>query len=180
MISSLFSSLKRYAVIRSLAFILLGIATLIDPYGVFKILVYIIAGYNLVLGIINLIDGLRNKQMTGFNFKIPIAIFYLLFSVFIFKFADPLFSMITIFLGILIMISGLSKITQAFNLKKFVNVPWISVLLYGILLFIAGLVILRNPFATKLVFYQFIGILLLFTGISELITYFRLKKYDIS
>ncbi|MGX7014244.1 HdeD family acid-resistance protein [Vagococcus silagei] len=178
MISSVFNTFKKFAIIRSIAFISLGIATLLNPFGVFNLLVYIIAGYNFVLGIISLVEALRIKTQ-GPNLKLIGAVCYLGFALFIFLFANTLVSMLAVFIGIIVLVSGIYKISQAINLKSYVNVPWIPILIYGIILVIVGLVICFKPFETKLIFYNFIGFLLLFSGVSELITYFRLRKFDL-
>lgn len=176
--TSIFKSMQRYALLRSIAFILLGIATLLEPLQVFNLLVYIIAIYNAILGIFNLIDALRNKENRSV-FQLPLAFFYLIFALIIYLFASSILSIITIFIGILLMIGGATKISQSFNLKQYVNLPWVPMLIYGLLLVVAGGLIMFNPFATKLLLYQFFGIILLITGVSELIAYFKFRNVEI-
>lgn len=170
--TSLFKTIQQHALLRGIVYLLLGVAILLNPGYVFSVFVYLIAGYNAVLGIISLISGKKNQQSS----QTRIAIFYFVMALIIFLFAKPLVSILPIFLGIIIVVSGGMKISQSLNIKKYVNVSYLPMLIYGVVLVIAGLFILFNPFKGVLVLFQFFGVVLVFSGISELIGYFKYKN----
>jgi uncharacterized membrane protein HdeD (DUF308 family) len=64
--TSIFKSVQKHALIRSAAYILLGIAITLDPIGVSKIILNIIIAYNVVMGIFNLLSAFKNK-VDGYN-----------------------------------------------------------------------------------------------------------------
>ncbi|MGY3766710.1 HdeD family acid-resistance protein [Vagococcus vulneris] len=173
--TSIFKTMQRYAIIRSIALIILGIITLVSPEKVFTILVYSIAIYNAVIGLTYLIGALRNNDDQS-SFQMPIAFFYLIFALIVFLFSRQLLGIFTVFIGILFMIGGAGKISQAFNMKQYVNLPWVPMLVYGLVLAGIGLLIIFYPFR---VLSTFLGIVLLIVGILELIEYFKFRNVSI-
>jgi len=171
--SSLFRSIQRHAFIRGIIYLLLGILIVLRPHKLFSIAVYLIAGYNVALGLINLVGSLKNNQ----NGQMPLTIFYFIFALIIWLFAKPIASILPIFLGILIIISGGTQISRALNLRQYVNVSYVPMLLYGIILLVAGILILLNPFSSLIIVFQFFGIVLIFSGVSEIVAAIRLKNY---
>jgi uncharacterized membrane protein HdeD (DUF308 family) len=97
--TSIFKSVQKHALIRSAAYILLGIAITLDPIGVSKIILNIIIAYNVVMGIFNLLSAFKNK-VDGYNPTTGFAIFYFVCALLIFLFAKPIVSMLPILLGI--------------------------------------------------------------------------------
>lgn len=172
--TNLFKNIQRHALIRGVIYAILGVAILFQPREFFNVLIYFIAGYNALLGAINLISALKEKQ----NTQMAAAIFYFVFALIILLFAKPLISVLPIFLGILIIIGGATRITQSMRLKEYVNVNYLPMMIYGILLVIAGVLILFNPFKTWVVLFQFFGITMIVTGISEIITFIRYRNIE--
>ncbi|MGX6970061.1 HdeD family acid-resistance protein [Vagococcus bubulae] len=171
--SSLFRSIQRHAFSRGIIYLLIGILIVLRPNQLFNMAVYLIAGYNVLLGIINLISSLKNKQ----NNQISMSIFYFIIALIIWLFAKPIASILPVFLGILIIIGGATRISRALNLRQYVNISYVPMLIYGVALLIAGIVILFKPFSSLIVLFQFFGIVLALSGISELITAIKLRNY---
>lgn len=175
--NSLFKTMHRYAIIRSIAFVLLGIALFLMPNKSFDVLVYLLVGYNFLLGLVNLVGALKNKTSNGM--QMPLVVFYFLFAIVLLLFAKPIASIFSIFLGFAIIIGGTTRATQALNLRnKYVNVSWLPMFLFGSILIIAGLVILFKPFATQLLLFRFLGFTMIVAGISELVAFIKLKQLN--
>lgn len=171
--SSLFRSIQRHAFSRGIIYLLIGILIVLRPNQLFNMAVYLIAGYNVLLGIINLISSLKNKQ----NNQISMSIFYFIIALIIWLFAKPIASILPVFLGILIIIGGATRISRALNLRQYVNISYVPMLIYGVALLIAGIIILFKPFSSLIVLFQFFGVVLALSGISELITAIKLRNY---
>lgn len=176
--TSVFKSIQKHALLRSAAYILLGIAITLDPNGVSKIILNIIVGYNVIMGIINLISGFRNK-VDGYNPSIGMAIFYFICALLIFLFAKPIVSILPVLLGLAFIIGGGIRMVQAMNLKQYVNVNWVAMLVYGIFMIGAGILLISYPFSTVMVFFRVFGVMTIISGISELIAFIRFRNYDL-
>ena len=86
--------------------------------------------------------------------------------------------MLPILLGIAFIIGGAMRLTQAFNLKQYVNVNWMPMLIYGIFMIGAGIALVAFPFSSAMMFFRFFGITLTISGISELIAFIRLRNLN--
>lgn len=176
--TSIFKSVQKHALIRSAAYILLGIAIALDPTGVSKIILNIIIAYNVVMGIFNLLSGLKNK-VDGYNPTIGFAIFYFVCALLIFLFAKPIVSMLPILLGIAFIIGGAMRLTQSLGLRnQYVNVNWLPMFVYGGFMIGAGILLVINPFSSAMMFFRFFGIILTISGISELVAFIRLRNVE--
>ncbi len=175
---SLFKSVQQHALLRSIAYILLGISITINPIGVSKIILNLIVAYNVVMGIINLISALRNKG-NGYNSYTGMTIFYFISAILILLFAKPIVSMLPILLGISFIIGGGLRTAQSFSLKQYVNVNWMPMLIYGIFMIVMGIFLVMYPFSSAMMFFRFFGVTLTISGISELIAFFRFRNYDL-
>lgn len=176
---TLIYQIKKYALLRGLVYILLGLAVVINPSVVFKVAVYAVSSYLAFMGILNLMDGVKEKRSSGgYNSGFVMGVFLLLVAVIVLIFAKGIVSILPIFLGVLIAVFGTSRIVQAFNLKQYVNVNWTLFLIYGIILVVGGLLLVFNPFRSVLLLFQLFGGILIFMGISEFLTFIQLKKID--
>ncbi|MBP1046516.1 DUF308 domain-containing protein [Enterococcus sp. BWM-S5] len=176
---TLIHSIKKYALLRGIIYILLGLAVVINPSAVFKVAVYAVSGYLAFMGILDLLDGIKEKRTSGvYNSSFVLGIFLLIVAAIVLIFAKGIVSILPIFLGLLIAVFGLSRIVQSFNLKQYVNVNWTLFFIYGVILLIGGLLLVFNPFRSVLFLFQLFGGILIFMGISEFLTFLQLRKID--
>lgn len=175
--TSIFKSVQRHTLIRSAAYILLGIAIFLNPIGVSKIILNIIIAYNFVMGAFNLISAIRHK-VDGYNPTMGFAIFYFVSALLIFLLAKPIVSMLPILLGIAFIIGGATRLTQAFNLRQYVNVNWLPMLIYGGFMIGAGILLVFYPFSSAMMFFRFFGVTLTISGISELVAFIKLRHVE--
>lgn len=89
-------------------------------------------------------------------------------------FAPAIASILPILLGLAIICNGIFQLIMGLNMK---STPW---LIYSVLLLIGGIVLLFNPFASLLVLFQIFGVILIVMGVSEAISFFKLKKMTIN
>lgn len=177
--SNVIESLKKYALLRGIIYIILGIIILMNPNEVFKVGVYFISLYTAFSGLVNVYEGIKVKKQTGeYGMSFMGGIVLLLIAGIILFFAKGIVSILPIFLGLMIVISGVYKLMQALNLRTYVNVNWVPYLIYSIILIIAGLTLTFNPFSSVLFLFQLFGGLLIFMGISEIISFFQLRNIE--
>jgi len=86
--------------------------------------------------------------------------------------AKPIVSIIPIFFGILFIIYGLIKLIQKPD-RRIVNKPSLPRKLFYLLILLAGILLIFNPFKTVLLVAQIAGAVIILMGIEEGISFFR-------
>lgn len=174
--NQLFAKIQRYTILRSIAYILLGVAIFLRPRFVFNGIIYIIAAYVAFFGLLHLYSAYREKQRSGYvNLQLVSGILLLIASVGILLFSRVILASIPFFLGVTIIISGCLRLMRSINQKK-TGGSYIAGLIFSVLLIIAGIIFAFNPFRTWLVFFQIFGSILVIMGISEIFNYNQQKK----
>lgn len=171
--SKVIQQFQRYALLRSILYILTGIFAIMYPKEFTQGIIYLIAGYVAILGIMNLWSAYQEKRRSGYvGFEMIVGILLLVAAAAILALAKPIFTIMTIFLGILIVLNGILRIVQGFNLKGLNQryLPWIF---YGALLVVGGLLLMFKAVASIMTLF---GSLLIFMGISEFVGYIQIKR----
>lgn len=171
--SKVFDTVAKYGILRAAIYIAFGILILAAPQTVTNIMVYIIAGYLAFLGIVNIVGYFRNRKAgDGFPMEFIGGILLLVLALLAVLFSRQIISIMPIFFGVLIALSGASYIVQAFSVSGEGSTRTkVMLLVFGILFIAAGLLIIFNPFATFRLLLQMFGLVLLALGISEIVTY---------
>ncbi|NME48028.1 hypothetical protein HF860_12810 [Enterococcus gallinarum] len=174
--NTFFEKIQRYDLLRAILFLIAGLIILIAPRSVFNTIVYLVAGYVACLGVINLYSNYKEKRQTGYvNMQMTTGILLLIAAAAILVFAKGLLSIVPFFLGIMITISGCTRLMASFNQKRN-GLPFITGLLFSLFVIVAGIILVFNPFQTWLLFFQIFGGVLIFMGISDLINHFQRKR----
>ncbi|WP_071131732.1 HdeD family acid-resistance protein [Enterococcus timonensis] len=172
---SFIAALRKYQLLQAFVYIVLGIFLLINPDSFFKIMIYLLGGYFIVMGLLGLISEIRTKMPN--RSSVVLQVLLMLTGVLVIIFLPTLIGLMNVIFGLFIFAHGIGKIFDGLNLRKEVINTGRSIILYGALLAILGLVILFNPFATTLFLFQITGLILIITGLIDLVSYFGLRKY---
>lgn len=84
--------------------------------------------------------------------------------------------MFTIIYGILILVTGISKIQLTVDIFRRKNKKWFWAAINAIVTIVCAVVILRSPFTSTAVLWMFIGVSLLVEGVLDIITLIMGKK----
>ena len=174
--SKVIQQFQRYALLRSILYVLTGIFAIMYPKEFTQGIIYLIAGYVAILGIMNLWNAYQEKRRSGYvGFEMIVGILLLVAAAAILALAKPIFTIMTIFLGILIVLNGILRIVQGFNLKGLNQryLPWIF---YGALLVVGGLLLMFKAVASIMTLF---GSLLIFMGISEIVGYIQIVALNL-
>lgn len=175
--SNLMEQIRKYALLRVIAYIFFGIIIVMNPNAVFNLAVYFISAYTAIMGLLSIYEGVKIKRATGeYGMSMTGGILLLVLAGVILVFAKGIVSILPIFLGLIIVVVGIIRFIQANNLKNYPQVNWKSLMIYAGITFLAGLVLVFNPFSSLLFLFQLFGAILIFMGISELIAFFQLRK----
>lgn len=72
---------------------------------------------------------------------------------------------VTLFIGIWLIISGLFKLISAIKLKKYNEDYWLLILVMGLIVIFCGILLVVNPFDTTMTLTRLVGIFLIFYAI---------------
>ena len=86
------------------------------------------------------------------------------------------FPVFTIIYGILILVTGISKIQLTVDIFRRKNKKWFWAAINAIVTIVCAVVILRSPFTSTAVLWMFTGVSLLVEGVLDIITLIMGKK----
>lgn len=115
---------------------------------------------------IRLFEKIRKRSN---NNELVLGIILLAFGLIILLNQVAFISILPIIIGMWLIIKSVMKIQLAINLKSMMAEKWGWVLASAILMFIFGVLIVLNPFATVITLTRFVGIMLLIAEICDLI-----------
>lgn len=156
--------------LNSLLLLLLGVLVLWKPSLIFNGIIYLVAAYFALMGILNLYTVLREKPNSASSYASGILL--LLVALAIIVLAKPILSLIPFFLGVLVVLAGIRQLRQelALQQEKQGRLTW---LIFSLILIIAGVILVFNPFRSILLLFQFFGGILVVYGVSQLLFTFR-------
>ncbi len=88
---------------------------------------------------------------------------------------DILSTVFTIAIGVWVALSSINSIKMAISIRK-EEVPWILLLLFGIIDLIIGIIVVFNPFEASLSITVFAGIMIIIHSIINIIAMMIIKK----
>ncbi len=127
--------------------------------------VFVVGIMMLIAGVAEVINAFQIKTWGKFLLWILLGVLYIIAGFVTFE--NPLLAaaMLTLFLGIALLASGITRIVLAFSMKA--AMPWIWVLFSGVVTLLLGLVILAHwPVSGLYILGLFLGIDLVLAGAS--------------
>ncbi|WP_125982452.1 DUF308 domain-containing protein [Loigolactobacillus iwatensis] len=168
------NSFKKNRVLQTLLAIVAGVALIIWPHPIFKIVIYLIALYLVYLGVIALWAARKEFKQSGrYGNQRTSGIVLCLAALFVLIFAPGLVSMLPFLMGIIILIYGISHLIGVLNHRHFVNVSRFPEIIYSAVIIIVGGFLLFNPFRSVLFGLQIFGVSLVVIGCRELVETIR-------
>lgn len=176
--NSFLKTVQTNAVVQSILFIVLGLVLLLIPGITLVTVVYLIGTIFAVSGVLSLVAYFREKsanyRMSG---ALATGILLLLIALFMFIFPAAVAGFFAIILGLVLMLCGVFNVVRATPLRMVAPGFWITNVLVGILVAIGGVVIIWNPFETTELMVQVLGVLLIVSGISDLVCERSVRKH---
>lgn len=158
-------------VLSSVLYVTVGTLLVIFPISVIKSLCYAIAIIIMAIGIIKIISFLLKEQQEGFTRTGLISgIIFVIIGAFIAIRSKTIISIIPFILGILILFSGISKLQYTMQLRKYSDEKNSIMLITSIINVILGIVLAFNPFRAARVMLIILGICMIITGLSDLVS----------
>lgn len=168
---NLVKNVKRNMWLRAILFIVFGLLIAIQPGMLIDFSIKVIALYLLVMGIIGLVNGLRERSASSngsMNTTTVFGIIELVGALFVWLFAKPLLSLLPFVIGVVLLIHGINYIMQVRSNKRYVNSSTLPSYIYGALVVVVGFIMIFNPFGSLTVLFSIFGWVLVVMGIAEI------------
>lgn len=160
--------------------IAVGSLLLINPDGFTRAILVSFGVIMLIIGIVNLIKYVSKKKSSLFPVLRLIAGIVSIIVGAIFTFGPSMimgiFTLIAIVYGIILIVSGVMKMQDFFQAKKYEPYVPIVILFSAIASVVLGLIIIINPFETAMLAFRFMGISLIVEAVIDILTLVLIAK----
>lgn len=86
------------------------------------------------------------------------------------------FPVITILYGVLILVTGVSKLQKSVDMARIKQKYWFVALIGALLTLVFAILIIANPFTSTAVLWTFIGVTLIVEAVMDVVTFIFAKK----
>jgi len=167
-------------ILSCLAEIIIGILLLIDPVGFTAGIIMTLGVVLAVMGVSSVVGYFRAEpeeaaQSSGLMKGLLLAggAFICLFKT---QWLIAAFPLITVFYGVMILITGISKLQWAVDLLRLRQRYWFVALIGAALSVLFAMIILANPFASTGVLWTFIAVSLIVEAVIDILTFIFGKR----
>ncbi len=167
-------------ILACIAEIIIGILLLINPIGFTAGIIMTLGIVLAIMGISNIVGYFRTAPEEAAQGNGLVKGLFLVGGTFVCLFKTQwliaAFPLITVFYGIMILISGISKLQWAVDLLRLKQKYWYVALIGAVLSVVFAAVVLMNPFTSTGVLWTFIAISLIVEAIMDLLTFIFGKR----
>lgn len=161
--------IKANVVFSAILCIVLGIVLVVWPGMSVKVVCMSIGAVLAVNGLIKLFNYTFSRDGSMFSqLNLIMGVIITLIGAWILLRPNAIIAMVPILVGIIIIIHGVNNLQQAVNLSQSGYDKWWLALLLGILTIGFGILLICNPFEAIDTLVMFIGIFLIYDGISDI------------
>jgi uncharacterized membrane protein HdeD (DUF308 family) len=160
----------------SIALIIMGILAILMPTLASAFFTSMMGWLALISGIIMIVESFQSKPVRGFWLNLVVGIFYVIAGLYILFNLGAAMLALTLAFGILFIAEGIFTIIMGFTTRAGSSMSWL-VVINGIITLILGILVLnRWPISTLWLIGLYVGISLLFSGLSLLAAALAVRK----
>ena len=152
--------------IRDRVFAVIGVVLLLWPAETIDVFCRILAAGLIVMGGVNIVSYLSNRSMHPFAGAVGLIV--VLVGIWIFIRPESIVSLVPIVIGVILCAHGISDLQIALETKANGYERWWSILVVAAVAIGFGILCIVNAFGMVKLALQFIGIALIYDGISAL------------
>lgn len=169
----LFRHIKVNFFLAALVYLVLGVILTIWPHTSSTVICVGFGLFLLVYGIVTLVTiFLRSSRSGQFQFEMILGILFAGLGIFFLLRSDVVLSFLPVVIGIYIVIDALLNLKRAQELYRMGYVRWWITLVTSLISAALGILILWNPLFLSDFIFRMVGIVLIYTGVSDLVTLF--------
>jgi uncharacterized membrane protein HdeD (DUF308 family) len=153
----------------SILLMILGTLAIFSPIVASAFFTSVMGWFTLISGVVMIIGSFVSKPVRGFWLNLIVGIFYVIAGWYILSNLVAAVAVLTLTFGILFIVEGLFTIVIGFTQKAGRSASWL-VVLNGVVTLILGILVLNSwPKSALWLIGLYVGISLLFSGISLLV-----------
>ena len=162
-------SLKMTFILAAVLYIALGTVLLLWPYTTLTLMCYLFGGILLAYGVITIVGFFFNDSAMGaFRLELVLGILAAAVGVLFLLQPDFILALVPVVLGVYIAIDSLVNLKRTLELYRLEYDRWWVTLVLSLVGVALAVVILLKPIASETLFYRLVGIVFIYTGISDL------------
>lgn len=158
--------MKADVIVSALLSAALGIVLLIWPAETIDAVCKVLAIGLIIIGVVNLVTFFLDRKAHPFAGVLGAIV--ALVGVWIFARPDSIVSIVPIVIGVMLCVHGLQDVKLALEAKSNEYEKWWSMLLLALVSLVLGALCISNAFGIVTLAMQFIGVALLFDGLTDL------------
>lgn len=172
----------RVSVVSSVIFLIFGLFLVFQTENVIKTISIIMGGILLIIGIVPIVNYFKNRIH---NFFSSAGLLYGVFStvagLMILFNTKILATIIPILSGVWMIVNSVNKIQIAMELRDNKVKSWLITFIFAIIILIAGVFLIINPFASAVLLGKTVGIVIIIYTVLDIIdsVIIKLKAKDI-
>ena len=179
-VMNMLKKIKSTLIATSICYLFIGVLMLLFPSLVSDFMCYLVAIMFLFFGVAGITMYFKSEIKTPYSSSILVlAIILGAFGIYILLNPKAFASFIPLVIGIFLIADSISKLSAAFDLKKYEYGNWWHMLIIAFVILVAGLILVFNPFEVITVSIMVIGSILIVDAISNLFTIYSYSKIDI-
>lgn len=165
-----------YSVIRSICIVMVGLLLVVWPETAIIYLVIAIGALFLIPGLVSVVGYVFRGRQAGMPFPI-IGIGSSLFGIWLMISPAFFVGILMYVLGVLLVFAGISQIVNLMNIRSWAQVSG-GYFVIPILILLAGIVVLLNPFAAASVPFIILGVSSIVYGATDIMNRIRFRKKE--
>jgi len=176
-IGTFFKKMQGSYIVMAVAYVVFGLSLLVKPELSTTVICYAIGAVCVIYAVANLIKyftGSMNRMYIEPDFVLSVII--CVFGIVTIVRPAVIISILPFIVGIVLVFSGLIKVQDGINLKRFNYDRWFLVLGFAVISVILGIVVLLNPFGTGLLFTRMVGLFFTVDGVLSISSIVMLRK----
>lgn len=175
----MFEKIRNTLIATSILYLVFGIIMLFFPDMVIRSVCYLVGIMFLFVGVSGVVMYVKTDIKTAFtSFTLVMSIIFGAFGVYVLLNPETFASFLPLVVGIFLLVDSVSKLSMAFDLKKYEYNNWWQMLIVAFIILGCGLLLVFNPFEVLAVSVQIIGAILVVDAISNIFTIYSYSKLE--
>lgn len=181
-IKRILKEMKWDALLTGILYVVLGVMALALPETMEKILGYMIGVVLIIGGAVSMIAYLlRDAHQNYYHNDFLHGLIGIAAGILVLTKMEIVIGLISFLLGVLVLVSGCSKLQDVIDMKRLECGNWIVMLVLAAVNVGLGILLICNPFSWTILLFRLLGVGLIFSGIIDCVSTFyfagRIRKY---
>ncbi|MCH3943551.1 MAG: DUF308 domain-containing protein [Atopobiaceae bacterium] len=167
---------KATVIVMGVALLVLGVAIFVNPASATMFITLLLGWVLVITGVYTLAMCFAHRLPVLSQADLLIGLLELIPGVLILAWPGFFVLYLSVILGVIILVTGVNDLSEAMVEKNLGIEDWWKVLVAGILTILLGVLLFMSPFAFANAVMMIAGIALVFDGVTEIITGFRMPS----